>query len=70
VTTRDLAWKFTVSGGFSPITISLAGTTGATVAPQSMLFISSLGQMAVVDGSQQGLVLIDLDTVAFSTNYF
>ncbi len=35
-----------------------------------MLFINSLGQLAVVDGSQQGLVLIDLNTVAFSTNYF
>ena len=60
----------TVAGGFSPLTISLSGTSGATVSPQSMLFINSLGQLAVVDGLQQGLVLIDLNTVAFSTNYF
>jgi hypothetical protein len=70
LTPRDLTWKFSMSGGFSPLTIPLSGANGATVAPQSMLFISSLGQIAVVDGSQQGLVLIDLNTVAFSTNYF
>ncbi len=70
LTARDLTWKFSTAGGFSPLTISLSGTTGVAVSPQSMLFISSLGQIAVVDGADQGLVLIDLNTVAFSTNYF
>ncbi len=70
LTARDLTWKFSIAGGFSPLTISLSGTTGVSVSPQSMLFISSLGQLAVVDGAQQGLVLINLNSVAFSTNYF
>ncbi len=70
LTERDLQWKFSIAGGFSPLTISLSGTTGVAVSPQSMLFISSLGQLAVVDGAQQGLVLIDLNEVAFSTNFF
>ncbi len=70
LTARDLTWKFSVGGAFSPLTIALSGTNGAAVSPQSMLFIDSLGQLAVVDGAQQGLVLIDLNTVAFSTNYF
>jgi len=70
ITARDSTWRFTIGGGFSPQTISLSGTTGLSVSPQSMLFISSLGQLAVVDGAQQGLVLIDLNTVAFLTNYF
>jgi hypothetical protein len=69
-TARDLTWKFSVGNGFSPLTISLSGANGVSVSPQSMLFISSLGQLAVVDGAEQGLVLIDLNTVAFSTNYF
>jgi hypothetical protein len=69
-TERDLTWKFTVGNGFSPLTISLSGTSGVSVSPQSMLFISSIGQLAVVDGASQGLVLIDLNTVAFSMNYF
>ena len=70
LTARDLTWKFSTAGGFSPVTIALSGTTGVAVSPQSMLFIPSLGQLAVVDGAQQGLVLIDLNAVAFSTNYF
>jgi hypothetical protein len=67
---RDLSWRFSIVGGFSPLTVSLAGTTGAQVSPQSMLFINALGQLAVVDGADQGLVLIDLNSVAFSINYF
>jgi hypothetical protein len=70
LTARDLTWKFSIGGAFSPLTISLSGTSNASVSPQSMLFIDSLGQLAVVDGAQQGLVLIDLNTVALSNNYF
>ncbi len=67
---RDAAWKFSARGGFVPQTVNLASTTLA-VLPQSMRFIESLGQMAVVDGASQGLILIDLSTVAIGhTPYF
>ena len=29
-----------------------------------MKFIDSLGQLAVIDGASQGLILINLDTIA------
>jgi len=67
-TTRDMQWKFSINGGFSPVTVSLTGGTSVAVSPQSMRFIDSLGQLAVVDGEQQGLVLIDLNTLAFAHN--
>jgi hypothetical protein len=71
VTARDLTWRFSVSGGFTPIAIDLSGgVAGTSVNPQSMLFIDSLGELAVVDGADQGLILIDLNTVAFASNYF
>jgi hypothetical protein len=35
-----------------------------------MFVIDSLGELAVVDGADQGLILIDLNTVAFASNYF
>ena len=70
LTARDLAWKFTVAGGFSPLTISLSGATAVAVSPQSMLFIPSLGQMAIVDGEQQGLVIVDLNSVTILNNFF
>ena len=34
--------------------------------PQSMRFIEPLGQIAVVDGASQGLVLIDLRAVTIA----
>jgi hypothetical protein len=62
---RDIVWKFTTRGQFVPLTVNLAAVTTA-VSPQSMRFIDTLQQIAVVDGSTQGLVLIDLNTVAQS----
>ena len=48
------------------LTISLTQGTNVPVSPQSMLFIPPLGQLAVVDGQLQGLVLIDLNTLTFA----
>jgi hypothetical protein len=61
--TREMVWKFSTRGQFVAQSVNIAATTTA-VAPQSMRFIDSLGQLAVVDGASQGLVLIDLNTVA------
>ena len=66
---RDVQWKFTTRGQFSPLVVNIASTTTA-VAPQSMRFIDSLGQLALVDGSSQGLVLIDLNTVTLAHTPF
>jgi hypothetical protein len=67
-TARDLVWKFSMRGGFAPVTVSLSQNTTTAVSPQSMRFIDSLGQLAVVDGAQQGLVLIDLNSLQFAHN--
>jgi hypothetical protein len=70
-TARDMQWRFSLRGGFSPLTLSLTGGTTTAVSPRSMRFIDSLGQLAIVDGSAQGLVLIDLNSLAFAHNpYF
>jgi hypothetical protein len=66
---RDLQWKFTTRGQFSPLVINIASSTTA-VSPQSMRFIDSLGQLALVDGASQGLVLIDLNTVTLAHTPF
>jgi len=62
---RDMTWKLSTRGQFAPLQILLQATTTA-VAPQSMRFIDSLGQLAVVDGASQGLVLIDLNSVGLA----
>ena len=38
----------------------------SNVSPDAMYFIDSLGQLAIIDGASQGLVLIDLDTLSLA----
>jgi hypothetical protein len=68
---RDFVWQFSLKGELTPLSIDLAATN-SSVDPQSMLFIPSLGQLAIVDGSQsgQGLILIDLNAVAVTGNTY
>lgn len=65
VPTRETSWRFQTRGQFTPLVVNLAAQTTA-VNPQSMRFIETLGQMAVVDGASQGLVLIDLNSVTIA----
>jgi LVIVD repeat len=66
-TQRDESWRFSMRGGFTPLTISLSGASGLPVTPQSMrLLAPNFHQLAIVDGSSQGLVLIDLHTLLFA----
>ena len=60
---RDDVWKFSTRGQFTPLTINIASSSTA-VSPQSMFFVAPMGQMAVVDGSSQGLIMIDLNALA------
>lgn len=59
---RDMVYGFTTRGQFRTLTVTLGGSSIA-VNPQSMRYVDALGQMAVVDGASQGLVLIDLRAV-------
>lgn len=62
---RDQTFRFQTRGSFAPLTVNYGSSTTA-VNPQSMKFIDTLGQLAVVDGSSQGLVLIDLASVSLA----
>jgi hypothetical protein len=68
---RDFVWQFGLKGELVPLSVNLAATN-TSINPQSMLFIPSLGQLAIVDGSEsgQGLILIDLNSVAVTGNSF
>jgi hypothetical protein len=68
---RDLSWRFSMRGGFTPLTFALGGVTDAPVVPQSVRPLPAFQQLAIVDGAQQGLILIDLHTLQFAhTPYF
>jgi hypothetical protein len=61
---RDTEWTFSTRGGFTPQLLNLASNSG--ISPQAMRFIDSLGQLAVIDGASQGLMLIDLNSLTLA----
>lgn len=64
------SFKFATRGQFSAQVRNLAATSTA-VSPRSMRYVGPLGQMAIVDGASQGLVLFDLRTVSLGrTNFY
>ncbi len=66
---RDMAFKWTTSGGFSPLVADLTSQT-TSVDPLSMVFVPQIGQLAVADGAAEGLALVSLDSVAVSHLYY
>lgn len=59
---RDTQYTFSTRGQFSALAVPIGGSS-ISVNPQSMHYIEPLGQIGVVDGASQGLVLIDLRAV-------
>ena len=59
---RDMVYSFSSRGQFRTLAVSIGGSS-ISVNPQSMRYVDTLGQIAVVDGASQGLVLIDLRAV-------
>jgi hypothetical protein len=66
---RDMAFTWTVSGGFSPLTINLTSQT-ASVSPRSMMFLPATGELAVVDGRLAGLAMVNLSTLGVSRIFY
>lgn len=62
---RDVVWRFATRNQFAAMAFSLTKSE-ISANPRSMRFLPPLGQVAVLDGAQQGLTLIDLRTAAFA----
>ncbi len=60
---RDNAWQFSTRGQYQFQSVPLT-TANTSVLPQSSLFIPALGAIGVVDGSANGIFIIDLNTLA------
>jgi len=69
VPTFGTTFRFTTRGRFEAVSGNIAATSTA-VSPRSMRYVGPLGQMAIVDGASQGLVLFDLRTVTVSRTSF
>ena len=60
---RDNTFQFSTRGQYQFQSVPLT-TANTSVLPQSSLFIPPLGAIGVVDGSANGIFIIDLNTLA------
>jgi len=58
---RDAAFSFATTGGFTPLVMNLASIS-TNVSPQQIQYLRQAEQLAIVDGSSQGLSMFSLDT--------
>lgn len=67
---RDTFFRYSTRGQFTGLSVSMSSTSVA-VNPRAMRYVEPLGQIAIIDGASQGLVLFDLRTVTLGrTNFF
>ncbi|MCC6559053.1 MAG: thrombospondin type 3 repeat-containing protein [Polyangiaceae bacterium] len=66
---RDMQFHFVTQGAFAPLAVNLAGMT-ADIQPQAIRLVPATGELAVTDGSLEGLILINPGTVAVSRQFY
>lgn len=66
---RDMVFGWEYSGGFSALSVSTAADT-TSVSPQRMFWLPQTQNVVVTDGAAQGLVLIELDSVAVRRSFY
>jgi len=66
--TRNMTFSWRMTGGFSALLLDI-GRGSAAVAPRATAYSSSLQQLLVSDGAQQGVVVVDMLGFNVRTNY-
>ncbi|MBX3182205.1 MAG: hypothetical protein KIT72_09875 [Polyangiaceae bacterium] len=66
---RDMRFTWQVAGGFTPLSISLAAESSA-VSPLSMQLLPQTGELAVTDAATQGLLMVNLRSLAVSRVFY
>ncbi|EYF02805.1 hypothetical protein [Chondromyces apiculatus] len=66
---RDMQFRFATQGAFVPLIVNLAAG-GADIQPQSMRFLPATGELAVTDGSLEGLMMILPGSLSVSRQYY
>lgn len=66
---RDLNFQFTTQGAFEALAVDLAATA-SDIEPQALRFLSPTGEIAVTDGSLNGLYLISTQSLQVTRQYY
>jgi hypothetical protein len=63
-------FRWITSGAFKPLLVSLSSDANTMIQPVGMTYVPATGQLAVTDGSINGLLLIDLSSSAVTGSFF
>ncbi|MDI1449677.1 hypothetical protein [Polyangium sp. 6x1] len=66
---RDTFFQFAVQGNFRPLTLNLASNT-TEIQPQAITFVPSTGELAITDGSLEGLLLVSARRLGLTRQYY
>ncbi|WP_437537178.1 hypothetical protein WME79_17795 [Sorangium sp. So ce726] len=67
---QDMQFRFTTQGAFTPLALDLAEISDtADLQPQAIQLVPATGELAVTDGSVQGLFLLSSRDVAVARRY-
>ncbi len=66
---RDMSFNWRMAGGFGGLAIFL-GRGSSFVAPQSVTYSDAIGRAIVTDGSLQGVVVVDVGSIAVTNTFF
>jgi hypothetical protein len=67
---RDNFLRFTTLGSFVPMQIALTVDPAQLIEPQGMSFLSPTGEVAITDGSINGLIMVSLSSVTFNRSFY
>jgi hypothetical protein len=70
LTQRDSVFRFMTVGSFSPLLIPLATDAVSLILPRSITYLPTTMELAVTDGSNNGLIMVSLQTAAVSRTFF
>jgi hypothetical protein len=66
---RDMNFRFTTQGAFQSLAVDLASST-KDVQPQSIRLVPATGEIAVTDGSLNGLYLVSPQSIQISRQFY
>jgi len=63
-------FRFSTLGAFKPLVVNLSTEGTTLIQPVGMAFVPATGQLAVTDGSINGLLIVDLSSSMVTRTYF
>ena len=66
---RDTFFQFATQGNFRPLLLNLAANT-TEIQPQAITFVPSTGELAITDGSLEGLILLSAGRLDVTRQYY